>query len=238
MSNFIKILDHMEDLLLGSPTLPLTPWVMVNADSLLPLMDRLREHLPQAIQDAQDMVNDQNILLEQARQQAIALLQNAEKEKQQILSEASLMKAIEEEAQRVRTQLIGELQALKQDTLHECDTLRHAAQEEANHIRYSAKTYAAELLGTMEARLGDLHEQVRLGASQLNEERANAPVQQRLLAQQNVANRHPQPSRPAVKRQPRPKVASQQLPLMPQHSSQEEQIEMALNLIQPGKPRR
>jgi hypothetical protein len=238
MSNFIKILDHMEDLLLGSPAIPLTPWVMVNADKLLPLMDRLREHLPQAIQDAQDMMNDQNILIEQARQQAITLLQNAEKEKQHILSEASLMQAIQEEAQRIRSQMIAELNTLKQDTLAECESLRHTAQEEATMIRYSAKTYAAELLGTMETRLGDLHEQVRLGASQLNEERANVPVQQRLLAQQNVANRHPQVSRPLVKRQPRPKVASQQLPLMSQQSSQEEQIEMAMNLIQQGNVRR
>ena len=128
MSNFIKILDHMEDLLLGSPAIPLTPWVMVNADKLLPLMDRLREHLPQAIQDAQDMMNDQNILIEQARQQAIALLQNAEKEKQQILSEASLMQAIQEEAQRIRSQMIAELNTLKQDTLAECESLRHTAQ--------------------------------------------------------------------------------------------------------------
>ena len=238
MSNFIKILDHMEDLLLGSPTIPLTPWVMVNADKLLPLMDRLREHLPQAIQDAQDTVNDQNSILEQARQQAIALLQNAEQEKQHILSEAALMHAIQEEAQRIRTQMVSELNALKQDTMAECDALRQVAQEEANTIRYAAKTYAAELLGTMEERLGDLHEQVRLGASQLNEERANAPVQQRLLAQQNVANRHPQVGRQAVKRQPRPRVASQQLPLMPQYSSQEEQIEMAMNLIQQGQNRR
>ncbi|XVJ52153.1 MAG: hypothetical protein HEQ32_08845 [Vampirovibrio sp.] len=232
MSNFVKILDHMEDLLLGSTSVPFTPWVMVNADRLLPLMDRLREHLPMAIKEAQRLTESQDLMIEDARQQAIQLLQNAQHDRQRLLSESELMHAIQDEAQRIRAQMISELNLLKEETQAQCEALKQAAEEEAQWVRHSAKDYAADLLSTMEERLGDLHQQVRTGVQELSESQslAEPSSSHRLLAQQ------PPMTRRAAKRQPRPKVASQQLPLMPQQSSPEDQIQMALQLLQ--SPRR
>jgi F0F1-type ATP synthase membrane subunit b/b' len=236
MNAFIKILDHMEDLLLGSTNIPFTPWVMVNADRLLPLMDRLREQLPHAIQDAQNLVNAQEALLEEARQQAIQLLQNAEHERHQILSESELMCAIQEEAQRVRTQMINELNALKADTLQYCEDVRRSAEEEAEEIRYAAKAYASEMLNTVDARLGELHQHLRSGVKQLN---ATTPPVSTQPMQEDLVRRTMMPALSAprpmpnktTKRQPRPKVASQQKPLV-SSASPEEQIQLAMQLLQ------
>ncbi len=237
MNAFIKILDHMEDLLLGSTNVPFTPWVMVNADRLLPLMDRLREQLPHAIQEAQTLVNTQEVMLEEARQQAIQLLQNAEHERHQILSESELMCAIQEEAHRVRTQMINELNALKAETLQDCEDLRRTAQDEAEEIRYAARAYASEMLNTADARLGELHQHLRTGVKQLNATTSPTPAQptnEELVRRAMMPALSAPRSMPAQspKRQPRPKVASQQIPLLSSQTSPEDQVQLAMQLLQ------
>ena len=237
MNAFIKILDHMEDLLLGSTNVPFTPWVMVNADRLLPLMDRLREQLPHAIQEAQMLVNTQEVMLEEARQQAIQLLQNAEHERHQILSESQLMCAIQEEAHRVRTQMINELNDLKAETLKHCEDLCQSAQKEAEEIRYTARVYASEMLNTVDARLGELHQHLRSGVQQLNATTPQSPAQpthEELVRPAMMPALSAPRSVPtqAQKRQPRPKVASQQIPLLSSQVSPEDQIQLAMQLLQ------
>jgi hypothetical protein len=221
-------MDQIEDLILTSANVPLTPWMMVNADRLIVLLDSLRDHLPEDIQIAKQVVEQQDDMLEQTRQQAIALLQEAQDNRHRLLSESELMHAIQEEAERVRVQLIHELEHLKQETLSQCEALRRDAMEEAEAIRASAKQYAANVLEETEARLGDMHQQVRSGVQQLQYEATHHD------ARYPSMNRGASPQR-SVKRQPRPKIASQQAPLMSTATTSDEQVQQALRMLNTRK---
>ena len=93
-------MDQIEDLILTSANIPFTPWVMVNADRLVVLMDALRDNLPEDIEAAKEVVAEQDLMLEQTRQQAIALLEDAHNQRDRILPESELMSAIRDEANR------------------------------------------------------------------------------------------------------------------------------------------
>jgi F0F1-type ATP synthase membrane subunit b/b' len=222
----------MEDMLLSSASVPLTPWVMVNADKIIPMMDRLRDALPDAVQEAKALMDDQDALLEDARMQAIQLIQDAQRNREQLLSESALMQAIHEEADRVRTQLTHELETLRQQTLRECEDMQRTATEEAEVIRTGAREYASSMLNNMEERLSDIHAQVRSGVQQLNDART------REITHRNHQFHQAPPQQPgsmptgSVRRRPRPKIASQQQPLMSSAASEEEQIQLAMQLLQ------
>jgi hypothetical protein len=229
----------MEDMLLSSGSVPLTPWVMVNADRLIPMMDRLRDALPDAVQQAKAMMDEQDTLLEDARLQAIQLIQDAHHNRDHLLSESSLMTAIYEEAERIRTQLTHEMEALRQETIRECEDMQRHAMEEAETIRSGAREYVSVMLNNMEERLSDIHAQVRSGVQQLNDARTReiASRNQSLHMGGSSQVQHPPASSP-VKRRPRPKIASQQAPLMPNTASEEEQMNMAMQLLQRNNPNR
>lgn len=217
-------------MLLSSASVPLTPWVMVNADRLIPMMDRLRDALPEAVQHAKALMEDQDSLLEDARLQAIQLIQDAQQNRDQLLSESSLMTAIYEEAERIRTQLTHEMEALRQETIRECEDMQRQAVEEAETIRSGAREYASVMLNNMEERLSDIHAQVRSGVQQLNDARTRE-IASRNQSIHMGATGQPLPSSTPVKRRPRPKIASQQSPLMPPSASEEEQINAAMQLL-------
>jgi len=215
-------MDQIEDLILTSANIPFTPWVMVNADRLVVLMDALRDCMPEEIEAAKEIVAEQDHMLEQTRQQAIALLQDAHNNRDRILSESELMGAIREEANRTRLQLIHELESLKQETYAEAEAVRHDALEEAEAIRASARQYASDVLNETEARLGDMHNQVRNGVQQLNDVRSQDNM---------VRGNSPSVGKRPARRQPRAKIASQQPPLMSSHTSSDEQVQLALRLL-------
>jgi vacuolar-type H+-ATPase subunit H len=229
----------MEDMLLSSASVPLTPWVMVNADRLIPMMDRLRDALPDAVQQAKAMMDEQDTLLEDARLQAIQLIQDAQYNRDHLLSESSLMTAIYEEAERIRTQLTHEMEALRQETLRECEEMQRHAIEEAETIRGGAREYASVMLNNMEERLSDIHAQVRSGVQQLNDARTREiATRNQSIHMGTTGQQPPLPASSPVKRRPRPKIASQQTPLMPNSSSEEEQIKAAMQMLQRNNNRR
>lgn len=256
MKKFEKLLEQLEDSLLGSVSIPLTAWTVVNGDRVLMLMDALRDSLPSEMLSARHVLREQESVLSEARNQAIHIFQEAQQQQQQLLSEHALMQALEEQAHRIRLQLTQELSILKEEAEQEASTLLEQARADAHQLRSEAQQYASHVLQGMEHRLQDIQDRVRYNQEHLNElhveavtiqaqaalanPNAYAPAyasQPHALPQQQslpVAMQHPpmtQAQRSAGKRRsPRPKLANQQTPMM-QAGNHDDHVQEALALL-------
>jgi hypothetical protein len=171
---FLKMIERMEDLVISGVAVPFTPWTMVNADKLLPLIDRVRVVLPEEIKEAAAFLEQQEMMLEQTRLHSIEMLQEAQEKSQYLLSESALMQAVQSEADRIRAQVVAEIETIQQETFAHCDQLKAQAQQEAEAIQQAAQAYATDMLQGMEDRLSELQDQVRYNQQHLNELRAAA----------------------------------------------------------------
>jgi hypothetical protein len=171
MSKFIKLIERMEDLILSGTGIPLTPFTVLNGDKLVPLLDRIRESLPDEVRASQKVIEQRDQLLEEAHRQAVQMLTEAKERAERALSESELLKAVQSEAERVRQQVMVELEAVRKKAYEEAETLRVAAHEEARTIREESERYAEAVMGTLDKTLSELHVPVREGHKRLRQAR-------------------------------------------------------------------
>jgi hypothetical protein len=171
---FLKLIERLEDLVISGVAVPFTPWTMVNADKLLPLVDRIRILLPEEIKEAANFLQEQDMMLEQTRLRSIEMLQDAQEKSQYLLSESALMQAVTQEAEKIKMQVVTEIETIQQETLAHCEALKTQAEQEAVSIQQAAQAYATDMLQGMEERLAELQDQVRYNQQHLNELRAAA----------------------------------------------------------------
>jgi regulator of protease activity HflC (stomatin/prohibitin superfamily) len=237
---FLKLIERMEDLVISGVAVPFTPWTMVNADKLLPLVDRIRVVLPEEIKEATLFLEEQDRMLEQTRLQSIEMLQEAQEKSQYLLSESALMQAVQSEAERIRAQVVAEIETIQQETLAHCEQLKAQAEQEAASIQQAAQAYATDMLQGMEERLSELQDQVRYNQQHLNELRAAAISIRATQAARGAhaevntlngriptaANLHQQQNQPMVSYASAPLVTTSPSPAQPEAS-----VQAALSLL-------
>lgn len=171
MNKFSKMIERLEDLILSGIGVPFTPWTVLNGDRLIPLLDRIRESLPEEMRMAQNVLAERDEILAEARQKGAQILQEAKIQAEGMLSDSELLKAVHQEAERVREQIVTELETARQKTLDEADSLRGAAQNEAQSVREEANKYADAILTTLDKSLAEFQTIVREGQRQLRKVR-------------------------------------------------------------------
>ena len=174
MNTFAKMIERMEDLILTGMGIPLTPWTVVNGDKLVPLLDRIRDHLPEEIQNAQRVMAQRDMLLSDAQQKANQILQDAKYQAETMLSESELLRAVHAEADRVRQQIVTELEAVRKKAYEEAEAMKAQAYEEARQVREGADQYAEHILGSLDKSLVEFQGVVRNGQKYLKQARMEA----------------------------------------------------------------
>jgi hypothetical protein len=176
------MLERLEDLVLTGMGLPFTPLTVVNGDKLVPLLDRIRESLPEEISAAQRVLERRDEILEEAQIKANQLLQDARQQAEYLLSESELMRAVHEEAAQVRLRITSELEAMQKKAFEEADALRAQAIEEAASMRAGSDQYADAILSNLDKSLVEFQAVVRNGQRYLKTARMEAAKQQMPLA--------------------------------------------------------
>ena len=70
VNNALALIDRLEALVVNSVHIPMTTKVVVDEEDLFELLDYLREYLPQEIQEAQNIIENQATILQEARDTA------------------------------------------------------------------------------------------------------------------------------------------------------------------------
>lgn len=171
------MIERMEDFILTGMGVPFTPFTIVNGEKLVPLLDRIRENLPAEIQHAQRVLDRRDEIVNEAQAKAGQILQDAKKQSEFMLSESELLRAVHEEANRIRQQITMELEAMRKKTFEEAEAAKAQAYEEAHAIRIGADQYAEAILGSLDKSLIEFQSVVKNGQRYLKKARMDAAQQ-------------------------------------------------------------
>lgn len=199
INTFAKMIERMEDLILAGMGIPFTPWTVVHGEKLVPLLDRIRETLPEEVQHAHKILNQREEIIADAQQKAQQVMQEAKTQAEIMLSESELLRAVHAEADRVRHQIMTEVETMRKKAHEESEATRAQAYAEARQVREGADQYAEAILTSLERNLNEFQTVVKNGQKYLK--RARAEAMQNLQQQQREsrhsgmtqAQTHPQP---------------------------------------------
>lgn len=184
------MIERMEDLVLAGMSIPLTPWTVVHGDKLVPLLDRIRENLPDEIRQAQRVVEHREDMLAEAQRKAAQMLQDSKEQAETMLCESELLRAVHIEADRIRQQVWTELEAMRKKAWEEAESVKAQAYEEARSVREGADQYADAILSSLDKSLVEFQSVVRNGQKHLKRAKAEASHQ----AQMNMSVSKGRPS--------------------------------------------
>jgi hypothetical protein len=181
---FLMELDRLEELLLKSPRVPLTGKAMVAEDDIIEHLDVIRARVPATIDAAQSIVNQQELILVTAEQQAHQQITAAQQQAFQIANELGIVDRAKAEAVQIhqsvmaecataREQIRQEVEQARRQQLQEIDNIRQQALAEAQAIRRGADDYADQVLQAIDTQLGEIQAKIRRGRQHLNSNAGN-----------------------------------------------------------------
>ena len=146
VNNAMALIDRLEQLVVNSIHIPMTAKVLVDEEDLFELLDYLREYLPQELQQAQNIIQNQANILQEARDTAERMVHKTKERTRHFLQEHELVK----QAQKM------------------ADETRRKAETETEKQRYDADKYAEQVLGELEQKINRALTRVKSGRTQLN----------------------------------------------------------------------
>ncbi|MGD2181051.1 hypothetical protein WB391_07985 [Lusitaniella coriacea LEGE 07167] len=173
-------LERLGDLILDSPRFPVIGTI-VDEDRLLDCLEAIRLNLPDAFNEAVDVVRQKESLLLQAEEYAQDIIEAAQQRAAEILDEMGIIRQAELEASHIRASVQQECEQIQQATLSEIEQmrqkshqdieqLRKMAMEECEDIQDGADEYADGVLSNIEQQLNDMLRVIRNGRQRLQNE--------------------------------------------------------------------
>ena len=138
-------LDRIEDLIVSSKHMPFSSSVMVNEAEIFELLDELRAALPDELKQARWLVKEKQDMLDEARQEAERIKEEARVERENLIAETEIMNAARAEA----TRLVEE------------------ANGRSREVRLEAEDYADERLANLEVTCYKLLEVIKRARERL-----------------------------------------------------------------------
>jgi len=145
MKDLLQLLDEVDALLSRSKRVPLTGIVMVDEDQIFSLMDEIRNALPEEIRKAKWLSLERDRILEEARREAMELVQNAQDRVRELAEETAVAREAELRAREITEQ----------------------AERIAAEIREGAFAYADDLLASVEEYLQECVETLKRNRREL-----------------------------------------------------------------------
>lgn len=146
-NNAMALIDRLESLVLNSPHIPMTRRVLVDEEDLFEILDYLREYLPKEIQEAQNIIENQANILQEARDTAEKMVSKTKERTRQFLQEHELV----QQAQKMAAET------------------RKSVQTEVEKQRYEADKYSEQVLADLEQKINRALTKVKTGRSNLGQ---------------------------------------------------------------------
>lgn|SRR5574344_49284 len=138
-------------------------YTVVNKREIETLIDRIYAALPVEVQESRLFLKRKEDLQNEAQQKATQIIQDAQNERDRILSESDQLKAIEREGIRIKNEVVEDCEKIKHIALQDAENIRLQATDEAVKIREGAELYAEQVLTSLENNLTQLQKVVKDG---------------------------------------------------------------------------
>ena len=107
------MLDELEELVRTARTLPMSASAVVHRNEVLAQLQRLRELIPAAVDDAKAVLGDRDEVVEQGRREVERLREQAQAERARLVESSSVLREARAEADRVLAQAREQADALR-----------------------------------------------------------------------------------------------------------------------------
>jgi len=188
VNSIYKLLDKLEMMILKGAPVPFSPFVMVNHEKIIDILDKVRASIPGEIQEAHGIIRKSEEIQVESQRKAEMFLREAKNEAERILSESELLKAVQAEADKIREEVIAEVEAIRTNAKEDAEQINISVTEEAYNIKAGADHYAENVLSTLDKNLSEMHAIVRNGQQHLEgakaELNASMPGEQEQLAEE------------------------------------------------------
>lgn len=141
----LALIDRIENLVVSSPHIPMTSKVVIDEEDLFELLDHLREFLPAEIQQAQQVLQQQSQILQEAKSTAQKMVMATKEKTKQYLQEHELVK----QAQKMAAET------------------RQSAESDSKRQRYEADKYSEQVLADLEQKVNRALGMVQAGRQNL-----------------------------------------------------------------------
>lgn len=173
-------LAQLQELIYESFHIPVSPWTIIDEGKVLDQIDLISDHVPEAIQKALAILDQEEAIMRQAEDYAQRIVQQAQQQAAKILDESDLRRQAEQQANQYRYQVqqeceamqrqtLGELEQIRQVTTQELQQYRQQTLQECQDIQRDADNYADAVLGRLEQDLGQMLQIVNNGRQRLYE---------------------------------------------------------------------
>ena len=125
-------------------------WKIIREEAIVSQIDRIQGSLPQDINDASNILRRKEDIIEHAKYEAERIRNDALNEKNRILSDSELLRAVQEEASIVREKLIAECEEIKNRAYSDAENIKIQASEEARRLKEGAEKYVEDVLANLE----------------------------------------------------------------------------------------
>ena len=143
----IDLLDRIEGLINGSRRVPLTPNIVVNEEEILDALDQIRMALPDEIKEARLLIEERDVRLREASQEAEQLVAVAQERAERLVDDHEIARRAASEAEQMMTE----------------------ARERSRRVRREADEYVRGTMEELEAHLTATLQTVRKGLETLDD---------------------------------------------------------------------
>lgn len=164
--------------------------VAVKVKEFESLIDNIYDALPAEVQEARAFLRRREELQMEAQQKAEKIILDAQNEASRLLSESDVLRAVQNEAEKIKEQVISDCEDIKHKALDEAENIRIQAKDEAAKIKEGAEVYAEQVLNSLDKNLTELQQVVKNGQIYMEKLRGEAaPV---ATDYDPLANNYPQ----------------------------------------------
>jgi len=148
-------------------------YIAVKSKELSRIISAFPDAVDNEIRDAHIILRKKEDILQEARIKADRIIADAENDRHRLLSESSVVRDIEEKAQKFKQEVIDECENIKMRAFNEAEGVRLATTEEAIKIKEGAQAYAQNVLNKLEGDLNQLYQVVMNGQQFLSDMKIN-----------------------------------------------------------------
>ncbi len=149
--------------------LPIGSSVVVDRRRLLDLIDQMRVAVPSEVREAQEVLDQRQVLLAKAEEEAGAITAEAQQRLEEMLQGNEVVKAAEERGRQLLREAEDRISTMIRQAEEEARERVTQAEEAASEQMVEADRYALETLKKLDNQLGAFITSVRAGIESLEE---------------------------------------------------------------------
>lgn len=129
-----EILDQIENLVVEAKRVPIMNKIMIDDNDLIHLVDELRRELPLELQKAQQVMQDRQLIIERAQEEADEILKKAKRHAEDLVDSSEIVIAAQDKAKNILDMAGAQEKDIMERTMTNATQLRSDADAYANQV--------------------------------------------------------------------------------------------------------